>query len=175
MTSSILRRLNLSAFSGVFALVALLTFWAAFPATAKAQRAYAAINGTIKDTTGAVIPGAALVLENTATGVQRTATTSASGDYVLMDILPGDYTLQVSKEGFTTVMQSKFTLYVNQTATFDFTLSVGAARQTVTVVAAAASIEASTSELGAVVTGREVNDLPLNGETLPSSLVSPLA
>lgn len=170
MTSSVLRRMNLSGFSGVFALVALLAFWAAFPVTANAQRDYAAINGTIKDATGAVIPDATVVLEKTGTGVKRTVTTNAAGDYVLLDIPPGDYTLQVSKGGFATVMQSKFTLYVNQTATFDFTLAVGTTRQTVTVEATAAHIQASTSELGAVVTGRQVNELPLNGRNFTQLL-----
>ncbi len=170
MTTPVLRRLNLGAFSGIFALAALLTFWAAFPATLKAQRSYAAINGTIRDSTGAVIPDATIALENVATGVKRTIASNATGNYVLLDILPGDYTLQVNKEGFTKVSQSKFTLYVNQTATFDFTLVLGSTLQTVTVKATAAYVEASTAELGAVVTGREVSDLPLNGRNFTQLL-----
>ena len=170
MTSSRLRRVNLIGFSGIFALVALPIFWASFPATAKAQLSYAAINGTINDTTGAVVPGAAVILTNVATGVRRTITSNDAGAYVLLDILPGDYTLQVSKEGFTTVTQSKVTLYVNQTATFDFTLPVGTTKQSVSVQAAAPRVEASTSELGAVITAREVNDLPLNGRNFTQLL-----
>jgi hypothetical protein len=56
---------NLIGFSGIFALVELPIFWAAFPGTAKAQLSYAAISGTINDTTGAVVPGATVVLEAT--------------------------------------------------------------------------------------------------------------
>src|SRR5208337_3474866 len=64
-----------------------------------------------------------------------------------------------------------FTLQVNQTTTFDFTLPVGATSQTVTVQAAAAGIETSTAELGSVVVQKEVNDLPLNGRNFTELLM----
>jgi hypothetical protein len=71
--------------------------------------------------------------------------------------------LKAFKEGFQTVTQPSFTLQVNQTTTFDFTLPVGSTTQTVPVEAQAAGIETSTAELGSVVTQKSVNDLPSTG------------
>jgi outer membrane receptor protein involved in Fe transport len=145
-----------------------------------AQRSTASINGTVKDSTGSVVPGAAVVLTNTGTNVTQTAVTNATGDYVMLNVLPGRYTLKASKEGFQTVTQAEFTLDVNQTTTFDFTLQVGSSMQTVTVQATAAQVQTSTSELGTVVTQTMVNDLPLNGRNFTQLLtltpgVSPIS
>jgi outer membrane receptor protein involved in Fe transport len=137
---------------------------------ADAQLNVASINGVIKDTSGAVIPGATVVLQNVATGVKQTTTTNSTGSYVLVDILPGRYTLQASKPGFKTATQQEFTLYVNQTATFNFTLSVGETTQTVTVQAAGIHVEASTAELGTAINTTQVNDLPLNGRNFTELL-----
>jgi len=152
----------------------------AFSSPAWAQRSAAAINGTVRDTTGSVIPQATITLANTATNVTQTATTNATGDYVILNVLPGRYTLKASKEGFEAVTQADFTLEVNQTTTFDFTLRVGSAMQTVTVQATASQVQTSTSELGTVVTQTMVNDLPLNGRNFTQLLtltpgVSPIS
>jgi len=141
-----------------------------FAAIAHAQLATATINGTVKDTTGAVIPEATVVLQDVATGVKRVVTTNGVGVYVIPDIRPGRYTLQVSKQGFMTARQAEFALFVNQTATFDITLSVGSATQTVSVVATAAHLEASTSEIGTAINTTDVNDLPLNGRNFTELL-----
>jgi hypothetical protein len=137
--------------------------WLALTTVARAQTAAAGLNGTVRDPSGAVIPEARVVLLNTATGVRQTTTTNPTGSYVFPNIPPGNYTLEVTKEGFTRVEQAEFTLFVNQTATFDITLSVGSAKQTVTVEATAARVEASTAELGMTVAGDQVGNLPLNG------------
>jgi hypothetical protein len=151
-----------------------------FAAIAHAQLATATINGTVKDTTGAVIPAATVVLQDVATGVKRVVTTNGAGVYVIPDIRPGRYTLQVSKQGFITARQADFSLFVNQTATFDFTLRVGSTTQTVSVVATAAHLEASTAEIGTVINTSDVNDLPLNGRNFTELLtltpgVSPIS
>ncbi|PYV02933.1 MAG: hypothetical protein DMG26_10355, partial [Acidobacteria bacterium] len=145
-----------------------------------AQRSAASINGTVKDATGAVVPQATVVLTNMATTVAQTAVTNGTGDYVVLNILPGKYTLKASKEGFQTVTEPEFTLEVNQTTTFDFTLPVGVTTQVVKVEAAAAEIETSTAELGTVVDQKMVNDLPLNGRNFTQLLeltpgVSPIS
>ena len=139
------------------------------PATARAQ-AQATINGTVHDTSGAIIPDASVVLHNNGTNLDRPATTNSVGAYVLTDIQPGNYDLRVSKDGFTTSVQSDITLLVNQTATYDFTLKTGSVKETVTVQATAAALETSTSELGVAISRREVNDLPLNGRNFTQLL-----
>ena len=106
----------------VAALIGLLM---GFPTSVKAQRSTASINGTVRDPSGAVIPGAALTLINTQTSERLTATTNEAGSYVILNITPGKYQLQAAKEGFTTATQAELSLDVNQTATFDFNLQVG--------------------------------------------------
>src|ERR1700758_3707973 len=139
------------------------------PGTAHAQ-AQAAINGTVRDTSGAIIPDASVVLHNNGTNLDRPVTTNSVGAYVVTDIQPGNYDLRVSKDGFTTSVQSDITLLVNQTATYDFTLKTGSVKETVTVQATAAALETSTSELGVAISRREVNDLPLNGRNFTQLL-----
>jgi outer membrane receptor protein involved in Fe transport len=144
--------------------------WLCFPATASAQLANAAINGTVQDNSGAVIPGATVVLHNIDQNVERSVTTNDAGVFVIVDIIPGNYNLAASKEGFTTSQQSNITLLVNQTATFNFTLTLGSVKQTVNVQAKAVALESSTAELGVAIVKTEVNDLPLNGRNFTQLL-----
>src|ERR1700761_41851 len=80
------------------------------PVNSLAQEAAANINGTVTDPTGASIPGARLTLTNLDTAVSRDAVTNDSGNYGFVDVLPANYTLKISKEGFGTVTQSRFTM-----------------------------------------------------------------
>ena len=136
----------------------------------KAQQASANINGVVKDPTGAAIANAKVELASVSTGVVRTSSTNNDGVYVFPNIIPGAYTMRVSAPGFTSVTQPETTLEVNQTATFDFHLKVGATQDTVTVNAISATVETSTSELGTVVAPNEVSDLPLNGRNFTQLL-----
>ncbi len=166
--SSDSRFARLAEISKWFALAALLV--ALCPRAVFSQQAAATLNGLITDSSGAVVEGAAVTLTNVNTSVSHDAVTNASGNYVFVDVLPGPYTLRVSKTGFNTITQSQFTLYVNQTATLNFTLAVGSTQQQVTVEASAVQIQAATSELGTVITTQAVNDLPLNGRNFTQLL-----
>src|SRR6201998_400196 len=99
----------------------LVGFWL-LPGTIHAQRAQASINGTVHDPSGAVIPDASVLLHNNGTNLDRPVTTNSVGAYVITDIQPGNYDLRVSKDGFTTSVQSNINLDVHQTVTYDFTL-----------------------------------------------------
>jgi len=148
--------------------------------TAFGQGATGAINGTVADSSGAVIPNAKVILRNAATGAERTALTNATGTYVFPEVIPGSYTIQVSAEGFAPAKAEALTLNVNQTATQDFSLKVGATTQEVTVAATVVHIESSTAELGTAIAPKEVNDLPLNGRNFTQLLtltpgVSPIS
>ena len=143
------------------------------PATVRAQvaGASASINGTVVDPSKAVIPGARVVLHDVERNVDKVTMTNDTGYYVLLDLTPGKYTMRVSREGFASVEQTQVTLLVNQTATFDFTLPVGTVEQAVSVDAAAAEmLQASTAELGTVITSKPVMDLPLNGRNFSQLL-----
>lgn len=126
-----------------------------------AQIANAQINGTVHDSSGAVIPGAKVVLRNVQTGVETGTTSNGNGIYVIQQILPGTYTLEGSKNGFSTTRLAAFQLVVNQASVFDLTLSVGATNQSVTVQAVGSQIETATAELGAVLTDAQIQNLPI--------------
>ncbi len=140
------------------------------PSAAYSQQSSATINGTVKDSSGAVVEGADITLTNLDTSVARASVTNSAGNYVFVDILPGPYSMKVSKPGFSSITQERITMSVNQTATYDFTLAVGATQQSVTVEGTAVAIEASTSELGTVINEQAVKELPLNGRNFTQLL-----
>src|SRR5580658_6674069 len=142
----------------------------AMPVTLSAQQAAAAINGIVTDASGAAVPGATVTLSNSATGVSRTTQSNGAGIYNFVDVQPAPYTMKVVKDGFNTLTQPEIVMQVNQTATYDFKLTVGSTQQTVEVQASAVAIEASTSELGTVINEEAVKDLPLNGRNFTQLL-----
>jgi hypothetical protein len=151
-------------------IVLVCCLWAFLPFGMHAQVSTASINGTVKDTAGAVIPDAALLLRNVDTGVDRRVVTNQVGVYAYFDVPTGNYTLEAAKSGFVTQKLNSFALLVNQTTTFDFTLNVGQVEQTINVEATAVHVEGSTAELGAVVSEKLVTDLPLNGRNFTQLL-----
>ena len=135
-----------------------------------AQVSTATINGTVRDATSAVVPQADLVLQSVETGVERRSVSNSVGVYTFVSITPGIYILSGSKEGFRTSSLQPFTLAVNQTATVDFALEIGAVAETVTVEAVGTEVQSSTAELGSVMAENQVVDLPLNGRNFTQLL-----
>jgi outer membrane receptor protein involved in Fe transport len=150
----------------IFAAVFLFTL-SSSPAWAQAT---AALNGTVRDSGGAVITEATVVLHNHDTNLDRTTVTNSVGAYVMPNVQPGNYDLKVSKSGFGTALNSGITLVVNQTATYDFMLKAGGVNEVVNVQANPVALETSTSELGVAVVKEQVNDLPLNGRNFTQLL-----
>jgi hypothetical protein len=138
------------------------------PHSASAQ-ATATLNGVVRDSSAAVIPQATVTLQNTDTGTERESLTNDSGLYVFVSVPPGEYVLNVTKEGFTTATQGLHVL-VNQASTQDFTLRVGSAKQSVTVEASAVNLETGNATLGSVIESKQVRDLPLNGRNFTQLL-----
>ena len=153
-----------------FLLTLLALLYLFCPRSTYAQLSTASVNGTVRDATGAVIPGAEVTLTDSATGTKRTTASNGSGSYAFVDVAPGDYTLTVTKQGFTTANRPAFALYVNQTATFDFALNVGSQVQQVTVAAESVQLATATENLGTVVNQEAVNVLPLNGRNFTELL-----
>jgi len=147
--------------------VALVLALSASPAWAQAT---AAINGTVRDTAGAVIVDAAVVLHNRDTNLDRTAQTNGVGSYVMTNVLPGNYDLKVTMNGFGPAAKTGIILLVNQTTTYDFTLKAGSVNEVVEVQDNPVTLETSTSELGVAVVREQVNDLPLNGRNFTQLL-----
>ena len=155
--------------SRLTALLMIFGLWAIGP-LAEAQQASATVNGVVSDPSGAAIPGALIKLTNVNTAVERSTKANSDGAYALLNVTPGAYTLQASATGFAGVTQAQVNLEVNQTATFDFHLKVGETQTSLTVEASAAAVESSTSELGTVVSNRNVVELPLNGRNFTQLL-----
>jgi len=123
----------------------------------------AEINGTVRDSSGLPIPGAAVKATQTATGAVRSATTGTDGGYALPNLPVGPYLLEVSKEGFTKYAQTGIILQVDTQPTIDVAMKVGAVSEQVTVEANAALVESHTTSIGQVVDSQRVLEMPLNG------------
>lgn len=136
-----------------------------------AQLSTASINGVVSDPQGAVIPGATIMLHNVATSVENTTVSNHAGAYVFQNITPGDYTLTATAQGFSPEKVSKFTLAINQIATFNFQLKVGSTSTEVTVQSDSAVLNVSSANLGTVIGTKQVNDLPLNGRNFTQLLM----
>jgi hypothetical protein len=130
-----------------------------------------AITGRVMDQSGAVLPGAQIVLTNLDSSVIYTTTVSADGLYRFPDIPPGVYSLEATKAGFKRFIQRPVLIQVNSTVPIDIVLPVGAATEQVTVSAEEPLLQPETSSLGAVIEERETNDMPLNGRN-PVALLS---
>src|SRR6185312_10240590 len=147
--------------------------WAGFQRVAVGQvgTAAAALNGTVRDVSGAVVVDATVTLTNADTGIKQTTHSNSTGNYTIVNIIPGTYVASVSKNGFATGEAQAFVLSVNQTATINFDLKVGEASSTVQVSTSAVNVETSTAELGTVIGTTAVNALPLNGRNFTELLL----
>ena len=118
------------------------------------------ISGHVTDSTGAVIPKAAITLTNAATGAARSTFTTSAGDYEFPDVPPGNYRFKLPTRTLRPTAQVE--LQVQQSLRQDFTLQVGEVTQSVTVEATGALLQADNPTLGTVVPTETVSQMPLN-------------
>src|ERR1700680_2897846 len=130
---------------------------------AYAQVAGATLTGTVKDTTGGIIPNAQLTITDVATAVTRIISSGGAGLYTAPNLLPGTYEIRVTAQGFSTAVQKGVTLTVGAQQVLDITMQVGQMTQTVEVTTEAPTVELTSSTLSAVVDATTVRELPLNG------------
>jgi hypothetical protein len=141
------------AFACAFAIMGLMLLT---PRTASAQA-----SAGITDTSGAVISAAHVTITNDDTAVVNRAVTSSSGTYVLRGLPPGKYTVAVDATGFKRAVQKGVTVEVSTTPTIDFTLTPGAANETVQVTADQIALNTTQPELGSTIEPVVVDALPL--------------
>ena len=122
-----------------------------------------AVLGTVKDQSGAVIPGAKLTLTNEGTGFNVSTVAEADGSYVFRPVKIGTYSVEAEYKGFEKIVRQHVTVNVQQQVVVDFTLVPGQVTQTVEVASAAPLLQTQEASVGQVVTARTINDLPLNG------------
>ncbi len=124
----------------------------------------ATLTGTVRDNTGAVIPGVVVAVKNVATGALHRLATNSAGEYVAAALQPGEYNITVTYAGFRTYQARGVILRVAQNARIDITLQVGDIHEEVTVHGEGlAQVNTESSELGGTITGKEVTQLQLNG------------
>src|SRR4051812_22836388 len=111
----------------------------------------AQITGTVKDQSGAVLPGVEVTLTNTGTGVSRVAVTNETGSYVLPNLPIGPYRLEAALPGFRTFAQTGIVLQVNTSPVVNPVLEVGQVSETVEVQANAAMVETRTAGVGQII------------------------
>jgi outer membrane receptor protein involved in Fe transport len=133
-------------------------------AAAAAQTVTGEIRGTVRDSSGAVLPGVTVTVTNTQTGLARTDTTSDTGTYVFPSLPIGGYTVSAELQGFRKTEKTGFQLVADGRITADFSLSIGALTETVVVEASRGDVVNRTSgEVARLVDGETVRSLPLSG------------
>jgi len=140
-----------------------LAFVAITCAGLSAQQITGNIRGTVTDPSGAVIRDATVTAQQVETGLSRNTTSDRNGNYVLLELPVGHYSLHVGAKGFQEYVQDGISLNVNETASVSPHLAVGSESQQVLVSADAELIEPTVTSMGKVVQQRELEDLPLNG------------
>ncbi|MBI3694199.1 MAG: TonB-dependent receptor [Acidobacteria bacterium] len=134
-----------------------------FPSAAFGQAITGTVVGTIRDSSGAVIPNAKVVVANQNTGISSEWTTDTQGSYVAPYLPPGVYKITAEFSGFRTGVATDNIVQVNQTTRVDFTLTPGAITEQVEVTALAPLVQSTTSEIGHVVGSSQIESMPLNG------------
>src|SRR6266568_1810548 len=123
------------------------------------------INGLVLDPTSRVIASAEIIAVNDVTGVQFSSKTNDEGVYVLSNLPPGPYRLQISKVGFKTIIKPDITLNVQDALSINFTLPVGALLETVTVTGGAPLVNTENATVSTVVDRQFAENLPMNGRS----------
>ncbi|MGA8529514.1 MAG: TonB-dependent receptor [Acidobacteriaceae bacterium] len=128
----------------------------------------AELSGSVTDPTGAVVPGAKVIITNVATGEARTGTTNAAGLYDFPGLNIGSYTLKVTATGFEAYESTGIIMNVAATVREDVKLAVGASSTTVTVQANALHLQTDTNEVSNLITGEQLTEIGTNGRSMIS-------
>lgn len=150
----------------VFALTALLLTLLNFNPVL-AQQDLSKLEGVVRDANGAVVANATVTVRSESLNTERTVNSTEDGVYSVPQLRPGTYTVTAAGQGFSNAQVDNLELGVGQNRTLDFALTIGAVTETIDVVANdGATIDTSSNRLGANVTAREVEELPVNGRNV---------
>jgi outer membrane receptor protein involved in Fe transport len=144
----------------------LTLFMVLLPALAAGQAADAVLTGSVKDTTGGVLPGATVTARNIATNETRNTVSNDQGVYRITNLPRGRYEVKAELQGFKTVAQSDVLLTVGDTVRLDFGLEVGSLSEMVTVTSQAALVNTEEGRISSLVDEKRVSELPLNGRNV---------
>ncbi len=128
-----------------------------------AQATTGRISGTVADSQGGRLPGAAVTVTETRTGISRSSTTDNEGRYVVVSLPVGIYDVAAELQGFKRAVKTGFTLVADGRVTADFILALGQVTETVTVTVAGETVNTTSGEIARVVDREQVQNLALNG------------
>jgi len=130
-----------------------------------AQKTSGTIRGIVTDPSGAVLANVPVEITNTETGLSRTVTTNAQGEYVAPEVAVGTYKVTVKAPNFKESVSNNVDMHTSSTQTLNIQLQVGSTSEQVTVAASEVQVQTDNAALGEVVTGEQVRELPLNGRS----------
>jgi hypothetical protein len=130
------------------------------------QSTYGSIAGSVTDNSGAAVTDAKVTLTNLGTSEKRTESSGSDGLFTFVNLFPGQYRIDVEKQGFKHFVRTDVAVDVQQSTRVDAALQVGEVSQVVEVTSQTPLLQAETSSLGTVVDQREANELPLNGRNI---------
>jgi hypothetical protein len=143
-------------------------------ATAQARLTGADVQGTVRDESGAVLPGVTVTATNVETGLVRAGLTAGEGRYVIPALPPGTYKISAELQGFATATRPGVVLVLGQLATADFGLKVAGGHEEITISAEGAVVDPSHTSVSTVVGQRQIESLPINGRNFISfSVITP--
>jgi hypothetical protein len=140
-----------------------------------AQSDRGVITGTISDSTGALIPGARVVLTNANTGANSETVATGTGNYTVLSLPAGTYTLKVTHPGFTAYQQNNIQVQVAVTTRVEVVLAVGSAAESVQVFAEATQLKTESAEQSTTITGKQIAELPINFGIGAGAIRNPLS
>src|SRR6266436_3265574 len=155
--------------SGLALLLATILMVAPTAVHSQSASATGRLEGTVTDSTGAAVPGAAVAVRNQNTGVSATLQSGAEGDFTFLYLDPGTYEVSIQKAGFNKLVLKDITITVGTRAIIHPQLGVGKVETTVSVSATTPLLDAAASSLGTVVDRQSIDSLPLNGRNFTNS------
>jgi Carboxypeptidase regulatory-like domain/TonB dependent receptor len=143
--------------------LAVLAVATALPPMAVGQKDSGAVGGVVRDSAGAVVPGAKLTVTDVDRGTEMVVTTSSQGEYVASPLKIGRYNVSAEKAGFKKTVVGPIVVNIQEHPEVDITLQVGSIHEVMTITSEGQQLQTETSELGQVVSGEQATTLPLNG------------
>jgi hypothetical protein len=147
------------------AIVAAVSFFVALSASLSWASSAASISGTIRDVSGSVVPNAKITLQETTTGIISHQQTDSRGHYIFPVLGVGHYDLEVEASGFKIYRRLNITLDAAAALTLDANLTVGSDVERVEVTDEAIHVETTATQMGEVISGREMTAVPLDGRS----------
>ncbi|HWR49458.1 MAG TPA: carboxypeptidase regulatory-like domain-containing protein, partial [Bryobacteraceae bacterium] len=147
-----------------FLLITLLVSTCAVSALAQATAGMGGLNGVVRDASGAVIPGAQVIVSNESKGIRRVLQSNEAGAFNAPALVPASgYGVHVTRDGFAPFEAKNIEILVGQNLTINSTLQVATTSSTVEVVDATPIVEQTKTEVSQVVESAQIQDLPING------------